>query len=90
MAVKGLLHRRNTKENLMRPTIIIVSDHAGFDTKVGLIKYLKGKEYKIVDLGTNSADSVDYPDFGHKLGESIESGKLWNKTVKTFWVSKIP
>ncbi len=59
----------------MKTTIVIACDHAGFDTKVELIKYLQEKGYKIEDLGTNSTESVDYPEFGHKLGESIESGK---------------
>jgi len=59
----------------MTPTIVIACDHAGFETKVGLIKYLKGKGYEIADMGTNSGEAVDYPDFGHKLGESIEAGK---------------
>lgn len=59
----------------MDPTIAIACDHAGFDTKVELIKHLEGKGYKIADMGTDSVDSVDYPDFGHKLGESIERGK---------------
>jgi len=58
----------------MKPTIVIACDHAGFSTKVELIKYLEEKGYKITDLGTKSEESVDYPDFGHKLGESIESG----------------
>ena len=58
----------------MKPKIVIASDHAGFDTKVELIKYLKGKGYEIADMGTNSTEAVDYPDFGHKLGESIGSG----------------
>jgi len=59
----------------MKPTIVIACDHAGFDTKVELIKYLKEKGYEIEDFGADSAEAVDYPDFGHKLGESIESGK---------------
>ena len=59
----------------MKPKIVIASDHAGYTTKVELLKYLEGKGYEIVDLGTNSEESVDYPEFGHKLGESIESGK---------------
>lgn len=36
--------------------------------------YLKGK-VDVLDLGANSPDSVDYPDFGHAVGEVIESGK---------------
>lgn len=58
----------------MKTPIVIASDHAGYDTKVIVIKHLSEQGYKVVDLGTNSAAAVDYPDFGHKLGNSIESG----------------
>lgn len=59
----------------MKPTIPIACDHAGYDTKVELIKYLREKGYEVIDFGTNSSESADYPEFGHKLGESIETGK---------------
>ncbi len=58
----------------MNTPIVIACDHAGFDTKVIVIKHLSEKGYKVVDLGTNSSESIDYPEFGHKLGESIEKG----------------
>ena len=60
----------------MNPKIVIACDHAGFDTKVELIKHLEDKGYEITDLGTNSKESVDYPDFGHRLGELVGSGKF--------------
>lgn len=60
----------------MKPTIVVACDHAGFETKVVLIQHLEEKGYKIEDLGTNSSESVDYPEYGHKLGESIGSGKF--------------
>lgn len=58
----------------MKTPIVIACDHAGFDTKVIVKKHLYEKGYEVVDLGTNSAESVDYPEYGHKLGVSIESG----------------
>jgi len=58
----------------MKPKIAIANDHAGYETKVMLIEHLSDQGYDLTDLGTNSSDSVDYPDFGHKLGNSIESG----------------
>ncbi len=52
------------------------SDHAGYDLKNKLIDILTNEGYKILDLGTNSADiSVDYPDFGFAMGEAIASNK---------------
>lgn len=50
--------------------ILIASDHAGFKLKEALKKHLSGR-YQVIDLGTTSEDSVDYPDFGKKLGQGI-------------------
>jgi ribose 5-phosphate isomerase B len=53
--------------------IVIASDHAGYELKGKIIDYLKSKHYTVEDLGTNSPESVDYPDFGHKLAEHVAS-----------------
>ena len=55
-------------------TIAIGSDHAGFELKQEMCNYLTNKGYSMVDLGPNSADSVDYPDFAHKVASSVETG----------------
>lgn len=55
-------------------TIVVGSDHAGFSLKETLKAALKDKGFEVLDVGTQSADSVDYPDFGHKLAEAIEGG----------------
>jgi ribose 5-phosphate isomerase B len=60
----------------MKRTLAIASDHAGYQMKLGIIKYLKEKGYEVTDLGTNSEEPVNYPDFGHPLAESVESGKF--------------
>ncbi len=59
----------------MNPKIVIANDHAGYEIKVMLIKFLSDQGYELIDLGTDSSESVDYPDFGHKLGSSIEKGE---------------
>ena len=51
----------------------IACDHAGFQYKEKLKKYLDSKNYIISDFGCNSLDSVDYPDFAHQLAVSIEN-----------------
>lgn len=51
--------------------ISIASDHAGFELKNKLINLLKGLNIEVIDLGTNSKDSVDYPDFAFKIAQSI-------------------
>jgi ribose 5-phosphate isomerase B len=55
-------------------TIAIGSDHAGFELKQEMCNYLTNKGYSMVDLGPNSADSVDYPDFAHNVASSVETG----------------
>lgn len=54
--------------------IVLGSDHAGFELKEKIKKHL-GEVYEIIDVGTNSNDSVDYPDFGKAAAEAIASGK---------------
>lgn len=56
-------------------TIAIASDHAGVDLKAAVKNDLAGLGYKVLDLGPMTTDSVDYPDFGHALADSISSGK---------------
>ena len=56
-------------------TIAVASDHAGFDLKEILKRDLQEAGYAVLDLGTNSTASVDYPDFGKAMGETIASGK---------------
>ena len=56
-------------------TIAVASDHAGFDLKEILKQDLQAAGYAVLDLGTNSTASVDYPDFGKAMGEAIASGK---------------
>ncbi len=54
--------------------IAIASDHAGFDLKGELRDYLKGLGHEVADLGPETADRVDYPDFGYKLAVALASG----------------
>ena len=51
--------------------IALASDHRGYKLKQELIDYLKTK-YEIIDLGTNSEESTDFPKYGILLGESIQ------------------
>ena len=54
--------------------IPIACDHAGFELKELVKEYLSNKGYEIKDYGTNSSDSVDYPDMVHPLGRDINNG----------------
>ena len=56
-------------------TIAVASDHAGFDLKEILKSDLRQAGYAVLDLGTNSTASVDYPDFGAAMGDTIAAGR---------------
>lgn len=53
--------------------VAIASDHAGFSLKEKLIVHLAKQGVELKDFGCFSGESVDYPDFGHKLAFSVES-----------------
>ncbi|MFO8056225.1 MAG: ribose 5-phosphate isomerase B [bacterium] len=56
--------------------IAIASDHAAFDLKQHLLKYLLKKGYAVIDMGTRNRKSVDYPAYAHKLARSVSSGEV--------------
>ena len=53
--------------------IILASDHAGFELKEEIKKFLIKKRKKVLDLGTKNNHSVDYPDFAHLLSRKIKN-----------------
>jgi ribose 5-phosphate isomerase B len=53
--------------------ISIASDHRGYQMKLVLIKTLEQNNYVVKDFGTNSEQSVDYPDFAKLVAESVHS-----------------
>ena len=54
--------------------ISVASDHRGFKVKSAIIKELKDLKHNPIDLGVDSEESVDYPDFAHKLRDHISDG----------------
>ncbi len=54
--------------------IAIAADHGGFELKDSMVEYIKSIGNEVMDLGTNSADSVDYPDYAKKVCEEIQQG----------------
>lgn len=54
--------------------IAIAADHGGFELKDSMVEYIKSLGNEVMDLGTNSADSVDYPDYAKKVCEEIQQG----------------
>ncbi len=55
--------------------IAIACDHGGFPLKQTVIDVVRAAGYEPLDLGTDSMESVDYPDFVEKLGHTIQSGE---------------
>lgn len=55
--------------------IAVASDHGGFELKNRVREHLKERGIKVVDLGTDSEESVDYPVYGKACAEAVASGK---------------
>ena len=54
----------------------LCSDHRGYYLKSSLVKRLKNDGYEIIDYGTDSEESVDFPDYAFKLGDGIVNGEV--------------
>ena len=59
----------------MSERVAVGADHAGYPLKVEVVAWLKSNGYEFTDLGTNSADPVDYPDYAFAVGEAVTSGR---------------
>jgi ribose 5-phosphate isomerase B len=57
-------------------TIAIGCDHAGVELKKEIISLLVNLRIECVDFGTDTPESVDYPDFGEKVSQAVSSGKI--------------
>lgn len=56
--------------------IVIGNDHAGTDYKNAIVAHLEANGYAVQNYGTDTNDSVDYPDFVHPVAADVESGKV--------------
>ena len=57
--------------------VALCSDHAGYETKQAVIKFLTDNGIEYHDFGTYSAESCDYPDFAHPLALAVEAGECY-------------
>ena len=55
--------------------IALASDHGGFELKEAIKTHLKKRGFELLDLGTDSNESVDYPKYGQGCGEAVATGK---------------
>ena len=59
------------------PSIIVIgADHAGYEYKEAIKSYLAKNNVEIIDVGTNSLDSCDYPDYAHAAANEIETANV--------------
>lgn len=58
-------------------TVAIGADHGGYALKETLKSYLGELGFKAVDVGTNSTESVDYPDFAYSVAKLVADGQAW-------------
>ncbi len=56
--------------------IAIGNDHAGTEYKKSIVNYLEQKGYTVINFGTNTLESVDYPDFIHPVAKAVEAKKV--------------
>ena len=56
--------------------LAIASDHGGFSLKTGILQLLQSKNIEVIDLGTDSEDSVDYPDFATDVARKVSTGEV--------------
>ncbi len=64
-------------ESAVAQIVAIGADHGGFPLKETLKAFLNEKGYSVIDCGTNSTDSVDYPDFAREVAEKVAAGSAW-------------
>ena len=57
-------------------TIAIGNDHAAPDYKFAVLEYLGSQNIKVINYGTDTVDSVDYPDFVHPVASDVNEGKV--------------
>jgi ribose 5-phosphate isomerase B len=59
----------------MPDIVAVAADHGGYELKTALLPELKALGFEVLDLGTNSTESVDYPNFANAVAEAISSGR---------------
>jgi RpiB/LacA/LacB family sugar-phosphate isomerase len=55
--------------------IVVGADHRGYELKDQIAAFLHRAGHEVLDVGTNSADSVDYPDYARAVGEALTDGR---------------
>jgi ribose 5-phosphate isomerase B len=64
-----------------RKVVAIGADHGGFELKEALKTDIIGLGFDLNDMGTNSKEAVDYPDFAHAVAEAVSAGHAWRGII---------
>ena len=59
----------------MPDIVAVAADHGGYELKTALLPELKALGFEVLDLGTNSTDSVDYPNFANAVADALGNGR---------------
>lgn len=60
---------------MSKPVIAFANDHGALDLKAVLKAHVESRGYEVVDLGTDGAESVDYPDFADRMAQALKEGR---------------
>src|SRR5260221_155337 len=76
----------------MPDTVAFAADHGGFELKSALVPVLRALGFAVLDLGTSSTDSVDYPEFADAVAAALKDGRagrgvLICRTAMAFWTA---
>ena len=72
---------RTNSPHTGQQTIAVGADHGGYELKETLKRYLDELGYAVVDCGTDSTTSVDYPDFAFAVAQLVADGRAWRGIV---------
>ncbi len=79
-SINPIAQNPDQKEHPKR-TVAIGTDHGGVDLKAILKQQLVGLGYEVIDCGTHSTDSVDYPDIAQQVAELVAQGQAWRGVI---------
>lgn len=71
-----LIRKTNREEEIKVRSVAVGCDHGGFQTKEDVKSYLSGLKLSVRDLGTNSTDAVDYPDYAHAVALAVGNNQV--------------
>jgi len=70
----SLVFSKGVHHSMQKPTLYVATDHGGFELKQAVVAHLSSQGYEVRDLGCDSADSVDYPDYAAAVVREVLAG----------------